>query len=369
MASVEPLAGALPASPPAVASGMSPNTPPVAAVAETAAASASVPVSAAPAPVQQTAPAADAPARAVSAPEASAPAVNAVPERTAERHAGAAAVAAPLTAQPSAAAPVKTPAKTPAASAAGTPPWEESGADTNTTADTDTGTDDSMHMSAATVAVSDTEKAENPARSNAGAASAGTAAGMSEELQTVRGSSATDEATGATDDTTADTADTGDMTHIRAPAGSAQAYWNHIVQQLQQRDVLQAFAGQLAVQAECIAFDAQQLHLRVAQDKLSSDSAQDKLRTVLAEHAAALDAPWGGKLEADKLQWRVERGTVNRSYRLEQEAVQAARQQAAEAAFMAAPTVQALMRDWDARPVSGSIQPVHAENTEHTAAG
>lgn len=182
-------------------------------------------------------------------------------------------------------------------------------------------------------------------------------------------SAAASSATGSDATTTtanAEVAAVRDMAHVRAPAGSAQAHWNSIVRQLQQYDALHAFAGQLAVQAQCLAFDAQQLHLRVAQDKLCSDRAQEKLRAALAEHAAALDTPWGGKLEADKLQWRVERGAVSCSYRLEQEAVQAARQQAAEAAFMAAPTVQALMRDWDAVPVSGSIQPVNAENAQTT---
>lgn len=149
-----------------------------------------------------------------------------------------------------------------------------------------------------------------------------------------------------------------DMQHVRAEPNSPQARWNSVVRQLQALDALHAFAGQLAVQAQCLAFDENQLHLRVGQEKLCGESAQDKLRGVLTQHVAGLEMPWGGKLQIDKLQWRVERGAVATSYRLEQEAVQTARQQAAEAAFMAMPTVQALMQDWDATVVEGSIKPV-----------
>lgn len=149
-----------------------------------------------------------------------------------------------------------------------------------------------------------------------------------------------------------------DMQHVRAAPDSPQAHWNHVVSQLLAVDALHAFAGQLAVQSECLAFDGSQLHLCVGQDKLRSESAQTKLRAVLMQHAPTLETPWGGKIEVEKLQWRVERGAVTQSYRLEQEAVRGARQQAAEAAFMAMPTVQSLMQQFDATVVKDSIQPL-----------
>lgn len=149
-----------------------------------------------------------------------------------------------------------------------------------------------------------------------------------------------------------------DYAQCRAEPNSPQAHWNHVVAQLHRAGALQALAGQLAVQAECVAFDAATVHLRIEQQGLMGESIQDKLREAFAAQSPALDAPWGGKLDTAPLKWRVEQGAVRQSYRLEQEAVQQARQAKAEQLFHALPTVQFLQQQCGAKVLPDSVTPI-----------
>ena len=105
-------------------------------------------------------------------------------------------------------------------------------------------------------------------------------------------------------------------------------------------------ARALAVNSEWLAGDERQIRLRVAIHSLAESSSQDRLRTVLSEH-------FGRVLRLD-----VEYGNTgdDTAYAVDQ-AERGRRQQAAEEAVAQDPLVQALVRDFAARVVPGSVQP------------
>jgi DNA polymerase-3 subunit gamma/tau len=105
-------------------------------------------------------------------------------------------------------------------------------------------------------------------------------------------------------------------------------------------------ARALAVNSEWLAGDERQIRLRVAIHSLVESSSQDRLRTVLSEH-------FGRVLRLD-----VEYGDTgdDTAYAVDQ-AERGRRRQAAEEAVAQDPLVQALVREFAARVVPGSVQP------------
>ncbi|TAN31074.1 MAG: DNA polymerase III subunit gamma/tau [Castellaniella sp.] len=105
-------------------------------------------------------------------------------------------------------------------------------------------------------------------------------------------------------------------------------------------------ARALAVNSEWLAGDERQIRLRVAIHSLVESSSQDRLRTMLSEH-------FGRVLRLD-----VEYGDTGEdtAYAVDQ-AERGRRQQAAEEAVAQDPLVQALVREFAARVVPGSVQP------------
>ncbi len=105
-------------------------------------------------------------------------------------------------------------------------------------------------------------------------------------------------------------------------------------------------ARALALNSEWQSGDEHQIHLRVAIHTLTEGGAHDRLRTVLSEHFGRV------------LQLRVDYGDTgdDTAYALDQ-AARGRRLQAAEQAAQQAPLVQALVQQFGARIVPGSVQP------------
>ncbi|MER1941724.1 DNA polymerase III subunit gamma/tau [Castellaniella sp. FW104-16D08] len=105
-------------------------------------------------------------------------------------------------------------------------------------------------------------------------------------------------------------------------------------------------ARALALNSEWQSGDEHQIHLRVAIHTLTEGGAHDRLRTVLSEHFGRV------------LQLQVDYGDTggDTAYALDQ-AARGRRLQAAEQAAQQAPLVQALVQQFGARIVPGSVQP------------
>jgi DNA polymerase-3 subunit gamma/tau len=109
---------------------------------------------------------------------------------------------------------------------------------------------------------------------------------------------------------------------------------------------LSGMAEQLARQSECVAIAKQQLTLRVPSKALSEGAPVERLRTVLKDY-------FGFKVE---LLFEIGAGEGSSAHALDLVAQQA-RQEAAEVAIERDPFVQALIQDFGAKVVPGSIRP------------
>jgi hypothetical protein len=109
---------------------------------------------------------------------------------------------------------------------------------------------------------------------------------------------------------------------------------------------LSGMTEQLARQSECVAIAKQQMTLRVPSKALSEGVPVDRLRTVLNDY-------FGFEIE---LLFEIGAGQGSSAHALDQVAQQA-RQEAAEVAIEQDPFVQALIQDFGAKVVAGSIRP------------
>mgnify|MGYP001627259173 CR=1 FL=1 len=124
--------------------------------------------------------------------------------------------------------------------------------------------------------------------------------------------------------------------------------WERLVDALEAAGRIQALVRELALQSVLVARSPAVWRLRVPQATLAQGTARERLRAVLADH---LGFGPGWCLETEV-------GPAPDAPAERRAAARRARQAAAEAAIQADPLVQALMRDWDATLVAGSIQPV-----------
>jgi DNA polymerase-3 subunit gamma/tau len=112
---------------------------------------------------------------------------------------------------------------------------------------------------------------------------------------------------------------------------------------------LSGMAAQLARQSEWVAVSGRAMTLRVASKALAVGAHADRLRAVLTEYFGFV------------VQVHFEIGAAQgQSAHAVDLAAQAARQQAAEHSVTIDPFVQALMKDFGAHVVPGSIRPGHA---------
>lgn len=131
-----------------------------------------------------------------------------------------------------------------------------------------------------------------------------------------------------------------------APASAPEGtFWHQVVQQLIAAEAVTALVRELALQSQLVACEEGHWRLRVERESLNQSTARERLRAALeaAGHAQALT---------------VEVGPVSDTPARRNSAAAAERQRQAEAIVMNDPQVQALMRDYGARIVPGSIKPL-----------
>ncbi len=122
-------------------------------------------------------------------------------------------------------------------------------------------------------------------------------------------------------------------------------FWHQVVRELVAAEAVTALVRELALQSQLIARDADQWLLRVERESLNSASARERLQ-------AALQAAGHGVTLA------VEIGRVSDSPAKRNAAIAEEKQQAAEKLIHEDPFVQAMMRDFGAKIVPGSIKPI-----------
>ena len=122
-------------------------------------------------------------------------------------------------------------------------------------------------------------------------------------------------------------------------------FWAEMVAQLQTSEAITALVRELALQSQLLAREEGVWRLRVASESLNMASTRERLQAAL--HAAG---------HAVRLQ--VELGEVSDSPAKRNAQAAAAKMQAAQDLIHNDPLVQSLMRDWGARIVPGSIQPL-----------
>ena len=122
-------------------------------------------------------------------------------------------------------------------------------------------------------------------------------------------------------------------------------FWHATVRQLIADEAITALVRELALQSQLVARDAGDWLLRVERESLNQPTARERLQSALqaASHAVRLT---------------VEVGPVTDSPARRNAAAAAERQRAAEARIQADPFIQAMVRDFGAKIVPGSIKPL-----------
>jgi DNA polymerase-3 subunit gamma/tau len=122
-------------------------------------------------------------------------------------------------------------------------------------------------------------------------------------------------------------------------------FWHTTVQQLIKAEAINAMVRELALQSQLVARDTDQWILRVERESLNQSGSRDRLT------AALQNAGFAVKLV-------VEVGRVTDCPARRNTAASAEKQLAAEKIIFDAPFVQAMMRDFGAKIVPGSIKPL-----------
>lgn len=121
--------------------------------------------------------------------------------------------------------------------------------------------------------------------------------------------------------------------------------WHATVRQLVASEAITALVRELALQSQLVARDGEHWLLRVERESLNQPAVRERLRAALAAAGFAQ-------------QISVELGVVIDSPARRNAALENARQQRAQDIVMNDPFVQAMVRDFDARVVPGSIKPL-----------
>jgi DNA polymerase-3 subunit gamma/tau len=123
------------------------------------------------------------------------------------------------------------------------------------------------------------------------------------------------------------------------------AFWHATVQQLIGAQAISAMVRELALQSQLVARDTDQWLLRVERESLNQAGARDRLASALQAHGFAV-------------RLAVEIGRVTDSPVRRNNAASEEKQLAAEKIIFDDPFVQAMMRDFGAKIVPGSIRPL-----------
>jgi DNA polymerase-3 subunit gamma/tau len=128
------------------------------------------------------------------------------------------------------------------------------------------------------------------------------------------------------------------------PTSEDGDFWYATVTQLVAAEAITALARELALQSQMVGRDTDQWLLRIERETLNQPSAREKLTVALnsAGHNVKLAIEVGGVVDSP----------ARRNKQAADE-----RQRLAEEAIMSDPEVQALMRDFDAKIVPGTLKP------------
>ncbi|MBX9870946.1 MAG: DNA polymerase III subunit gamma/tau [Burkholderiaceae bacterium] len=130
-------------------------------------------------------------------------------------------------------------------------------------------------------------------------------------------------------------------------------YWHQVVRGLIASEAITALVRELALQSQLVARDADQWLLRVERESLNSTSSRERLQAALqaAGHHVTL---------------AVEIGRVGDSPARRNAAIAEEKQLAAEKLIHEDPFVQAMVRDFGAKIVPGSIKPIESNGSSNT---
>lgn len=122
-------------------------------------------------------------------------------------------------------------------------------------------------------------------------------------------------------------------------------FWYATVTSMVSKELIGALARELALQSQLVARDEDQWLLRVERESLGQAGSREKVQGALAAlgHSVKIS---------------IEIGAVSDSPARRNKQAAEARQREAEEAIRNDPLVQAMMRDFDARIVPGSLRPV-----------
>lgn len=121
--------------------------------------------------------------------------------------------------------------------------------------------------------------------------------------------------------------------------------WAEVVQSLMTAEAVTALVRELALQSQLIERSGRVWTLRIERESLNMSGTRERLQAALQAHGHEIDL-------------QVQFGPVTDSPARRQAERAQARQRAAEALIEQDPLVQAMMRDFDAKIVPGSIQPI-----------
>jgi len=122
-------------------------------------------------------------------------------------------------------------------------------------------------------------------------------------------------------------------------------FWHQTVTQMIEADAITAMVRVLALQSQLIARDTDQWQLRLERESLNQASTRERLTQAL-------------RASGYPVQLVIEVGRVVDTPARRNAAASAEKQQAAERIILEAPFVQAMMRDYGAKIVPGSIKPL-----------
>jgi DNA polymerase III subunit gamma/tau len=122
-------------------------------------------------------------------------------------------------------------------------------------------------------------------------------------------------------------------------------FWAEVVRDLMAVDAITALVRELALQSQLLSKDADQWLLRIERESLNMPSTRERLQAALqaAGHAVRLTVELGPVVDSPAKRLAV---------------AAAAKMVAAEELIQSDPLVQAMIRDFGARIVPGSIQPI-----------
>ena len=139
-----------------------------------------------------------------------------------------------------------------------------------------------------------------------------------------------------------DTAAPSPIEWIETPEG---AFWQTLVREMVDRELINALVRELALQAQLMARDADRWHFKLERESLNQPSARERLKSALA--ALGHDVEIGFEI-----------GKVTDSPWIRHTLATQARQLAAQALIENDPMVQDWMRDFGAKIVPGSVKPI-----------